>query len=180
MLIIAVNLVSWIGCIAAFIIKSDGGIMKKYLVLTVLLVLCSVGYVFAADGDIDMDLACPTKVTAGAEINTTVKLTNHGCAGVSVQRYMTVIGGNSSANTLSNAGIWGPFPKSLPTAVVVPAAQCIGGYPSYPEVPGVKSISVSVGTAPAAMTGTMAMVMVNFITSSGKNRFSGNCMVQVQ
>ena len=96
--------------------------MQKNLFLLFFLLFSFVSAGISFAEDVDMELKCPTSVTAGTAISATVKLTNYDCMqSVSVSRFYTALAGNSSNHTLAGAGLWGPFPKNLPAAKTVPA-----------------------------------------------------------
>jgi len=156
--------------------------MKKLLVLFLSFLLICFGLVATAlAGDLDVDLACPTSVSYGTGTTifyATVYLKNRDCTNsVTVQRYVTGLVANAG-NMIGNVGIYGPFPKALAAAKIVPHANCTTC--TNPKgCPGtVPAFSVPVATVPNT-TGKIAMGLVDFITNSGQSIAGDMCMVSI-
>jgi hypothetical protein len=124
---------------------------------------------------LDFDLGCPASVKVGAPLNVTVKnIQNWDGASVVLKRYMTAIVANTS-DTVGDAGLYGPFAKNLANAKTVPAANYSQPYP-----PGtIPNFSVTVVPTTPNVSGKMALVFLQFITSDGQEMESGNCLVNI-
>lgn len=126
------------------------------------------------DSSVTVALNCPASVTAGAQFNVSVNLSNEDCtAPVSVSRFTKMMMGNA-AGTLSGLGISGPVNNVL--AKTVPAANCS----SWPVVPGTASAFNLTMTAPASWGGKAAQVIIEAVDAQGLSLSSGDCMVPVQ
>lgn len=149
--------------------------MRKILILLSIFLIAGIGNAFA--DDLDIDLACPTTVKVGQPLTVTVYLSNDDCnSSVSVSRLMMGVGGNSGG-TLGGLGIWGPYNRPLSVTRTVPAATCDLSGTTPGTVPPFQLTIIS--SVPASLSGTMAMVMVAAITSSGETLSAGECLVAI-
>lgn len=154
--------------------------MKRFLLLFLSFLFVCFGLVATASAQdgADVQVVCPTSVTAGTALTVTVTPYNYNCTGsVTFNRAMVALGGNSGG-TLGGAGIWGPYNKTL-TAWIIPAATCDGfGNVISPGVGQTRSQKI-IGVVPPALGGTVAMAMFSFLSSSGESLSGGTCMVNV-
>ena len=126
---------------------------------------------------VGVQIACPASVKVGKPLTVTVNLYNWDCyESISVNRFMMRVMGNADG-TLSGLGIFGPYNRPLGTPKPVPAATC----DTSETTPGtVTPFSLTVMSAvPASLSGKMATVDIEAITTKGQTFGGGECVVNV-
>lgn len=126
---------------------------------------------------IEVLVTCPTSVTAGSQLSVTVNVKNWDCdSSVTINRFMMLLIGNSGG-TLSSLGVWGPYSKWV-TTTTLPIATCSGGTQTPGTAPAFTPVIIS--TVPSSLSGKMAEVNIEVITSNGKTLGGGGCVVSVK
>ena len=141
--------------------------MKKTVLLVAALLIFSVGTAFA--GDVKLDVKCPSGIRANSALWVPVDFYawNDSCTGtVPVTRAMVGLVGNSGG-TLGNAGIWGPFNRTVSFSI-----------PACSQTPLTYSVKIA-DAVPVSLVNTMAMVVISLVDSAGREYAGGSCMVNV-
>lgn len=156
--------------------------MKKVILVLVAIFLMIGTMPVFADGDVDVEIICPSSVKVDTALKVTINFYNWDCSNsVQVGRVMKALIGNpegsSLGGTLGGAGIWGPFNWTFFAPRTLGPATCdIYGN----ETPTSTTVTAKIiDLVPSTLSGTMAMAVVEAVTPSGESLGGGSCVVEV-
>jgi hypothetical protein len=150
--------------------------MRRFLLLLVCLVFCLALAAAATADEVRFEARCPASVQGGQSLSVPVKAYNWSCNAVAGPTLaMTALAGNAG-NSLSGAGLYGPFKRTL-AAWVIPAASCPQGWPTTPGM-ATRNILI-VSPVNTQLNNKMAIATVQFIDSIGKPLDGDACFVNV-